>query len=1388
VSESRYISLDIGSVSIKAAVFDSSGNVVLLRNEHIGGDLPGRLKYLLSNLSDSYQSHKWSVAAVTGSEARSVSGVLGMQPVNEIAAAVAGGTWLIPEARSILSIGGIRACFIRLMEDSTAGGYILRDSFRSSRCSSGSGMFVEQEAGRLNISLDQLVNLALQSAHPPIISGRCTVFAKTDITHRHQNGASLSDIAGAICQMIARNIAGELIKKVAYDTPMVFIGGVALNQAVCSMLRQILGLDADTLIVAPDALYVNAIGAYRYYISNGSTLRLPLKEALETISAGYRRSRHSVTFLEPLQKKTPHNVRVYGPSGTAEGSGDYLLGIDVGSTNTKVVCLARSGLLLESCSIPTGGQPLEAIRESFRRMRVTASERLPGAVGVTGSGRKYIGDIIHADVVVNEITAHAESAMHFDTQTDTVIDIGGQDAKFIRIDNGHVTQFEMNKVCSAGTGSFLEETSALLGLDVRTDFPELALQAKAPLDLGDRCTVFMNSELTQRQNQGFPKSDIAAGLAYSVVNNYLTRVVRRHKIGSKVSVQGGVAGNRAVVAALEQVLNHAVTVHPHHEMAGAIGAAIIAGKETGSPSRFKGYALTENITLSHESFSCRKCGNGCSINYIQTDDNRRLYFGGICDRYDEGRVNGTVDRASALAVRRDLLKSHSHGGESDIAGDPLGIPLAMHFTELLPFWTTFFRTLGEKFVLSPSTSREMLRSGSDISPSSSCLPLKIAYGHCLYLHQLGVKRLFVPSLNNMSFNTRAERLSHICPAAQAWPYTTASLLPKDTTIIGPTVRMALPHTFRSDIREFGKSLGYSERAALNAFETALRAQTDSYRALHTAGTDIIRECNHTQAVIFSRPYTFSDYQVMSRLQPILSSLNVTAIPFDMLPTAPLYSHQLDGMYWYFGKRYLQAARSIKSLSHPTAIFISTYGCGTDTLLIHLLRDALGDIPFLELEIDQHCDFTGLRTRLEAFYHSMRKDRRVNVGQVRRRRASPLELKGRRILVPQMSEHAFVCASALSSFGYEAQVMPLTCSRAMSCGKSVVNEGECLPCSMLAGDMLNHLNDNGNQPTAFFMISGDGPCRLGQYTYLLRKILDEKGYEHIPIVDMSQDVSFYTRLDIVSSEFKKRFWSGSVAVDLLHARLRRLRPLTDDTEHIDRIYRQAVQDVSENISDDKRLIKQLRLSMTGFDRIKTCREEPAVTIAVIGENFVRCNPVANQQVINQLESLGAGVVLPHLTEWIFYTNWTARLHCLYDKNYTQYYKMHLVNLCQKLQSYRLHRAVKGRLSGLQEPSVRKIFALASDYIPPAFEGETIISVGRTVDYFRKGVDGIIQVAPFGCLAGTIYETLSQRLSDDLNGLPILNLQFDGRSDELRREELESFVTMARNWKKRRKGQR
>ena len=1386
MSRSRFISLDIGATSVKTAVFDHAGSVIFLCGHRIKGHLRECLKKSLNDVRDRYQSDQCFISALSGSGARSLADLLGVGTVNEVIAIYEGAIYLAPNAGSILSVGGIGVHVIRLSQDPATGSRIFKDSFHNSRCSSGSGILIDQEAARLNMSLDELIDCALKSERPPTIAGRCAVFAKTDIIHKHQSGVPLVDIAGAICQMVARNIAAVLTTGAVNDGPVVFVGGVAQNRAICRMLRSIMTLRDDALIVPPDGLFAGAIGAHRRVTKEGQKDLCHLDAALHKIDDLHDITTEPVQLLKPLpQRDRSHSFRM-NAIVKEQTNNEYVLGIDIGSTNTKVACVGRSGSVLESVSVPTCGQPLQAVKQAFSRMSLAKNDCRPMAVGVTGSGRKYIGDIIGADATVNEINAHAEAAIRFSPGVDTVIDIGGQDAKFISIKNGHVTNFEMNKVCSAGTGSFLEETAQLLGLDIRRDFSKEAFQSQAPLDLGNRCTVFMSAELIRRQNEGTAVPDIAAGLAYSVVNNYLSRVVGRQRVGTNVWFQGGVAGNLAVVAALEQLLDREIIVHPYHEIAGAVGVALIAGRSERTVSRFCGYDAVQTLTLKHGSFSCRYCGNYCSVNYLNSNDGRRLFSGGVCGRYDEdGHVSRANDSAPIMIYRR-LVESHSRVPERKITSTTIGLPRALHFSEQLPFWTTFLDEIGEQFVVSPPTTRDMLVNGSEISPSTSCLPLKIAYGHSLYLQKAGVQRLFVPSVRNISFATRDERLNHCCPAAQAWPYTTAALLSREMEIIAPTVRMGMPHIFKKDLIAFGQSLGHGAGETERAMATALEVQESLHRDLCKWGSELIEKLNDDDvcAVIFSRPYTFSDHQISTRLQAILTELGVMAVPYDLLTTAPQLSRDLDGMYWYYGKRYLQAAGAMKALRNPVGILLSLYGCGADSFLIHLLRDALGDIPLLELEVDQHCDFGGIRTRLEAFFYSLKRNGKVNAAPVRRRTASPLSLKGRHIYIPQMSEHAFVCCAALRSFGYEAEVMDLTCETAVRRGKQVVNGGECLPCTLLVGDMLSTLDKHGkeNSPPAFLIVSGDGPCRLGQYTYLLRKVLDEEGHHDVPIVDMSQDTSFYKRFDIVSSSFKKRFWEGSVAVDLLNSHYRRLRSCGNNQEALDMSYRREISNICNSICNSGALSRQLRHSFAALERFKSEVREPEVMLALIGENYVRCNPAANQRLINKLEEMKAAVHQPHLTEWIFYTNWTARLHCLYEKDYVLYLKLHLINLVQQLKSYQLCAAGREWSPRFKEPSVKTIFQLASSHVPSSFEGETIISVGRTVDYYLKGIDGIVHVSPFGCLVGTIYETLSQRLSEELGGLPILNLQFDGGRDEPRQEELEAFIIKTRSWKK------
>jgi predicted nucleotide-binding protein (sugar kinase/HSP70/actin superfamily) len=381
----------------------------------------------------------------------------------------------------------------------------------------------------------------------------------------------------------------------------------------------------------------------------------------------------------------------------------------------------------------------------------------------------------------------------------------------------------------------------------------------------------------------------------------------------------------------------------------------------------------------------------------------------------------------------------------------------------------------------------------------------------------------------------------------------------------------------------------------------------------------------------------------------------------------------------------------------------------------------------------------------------------------------------------MSEHAFAFSGAFRSCGVDARVLPLPDDDSLALGKAALGGDECLPCAFVLGDMLRRVKnpEENAPPPAFFMISGDGPCRLGQYPWLQRVILDEKGHGDVPIFNASQDQDFYEYFGAVPASFKKKAWEGTVAADLLFQKWRECRARARARGDADAVYEQAALDLERCFENRSGPIPVLDMAFDRFDGLPR-GGEPCVTIGVLGENYIRCNPVANGRLAETLEELGAEARFPALCEWVFYTNWTARLHCRYEKQHLQLLKLKAIDAAQRFAAWRIERFARKRLLDHGRPSLSRLFKLAARYVPNTFEGETIVGVGRTMDLHERGVGGVIHVAPFGCMVGGIVETLSERISDDLGGFPILNIQYDGGRSELTRSNLEGFVHRAMRW--------
>ncbi|HAK60172.1 MAG TPA: CoA activase, partial [Nitrospiraceae bacterium] len=581
------LGIDIGSITIKTALIDRDRRVLSETYTRIKGDPVNTLLDELKHLSMKFSEDRIGLAGITGSGGKQVADVMGARFVNEILAQARFAEQSHPDARTIIEMGGEDAKLISIARENGSAKVKIEDFSMNTACAAGTGSFLDQQASRLHLSIEEFSRAALESKAPPRVAGRCSVFAKSDMIHLQQIATPDYDIVAGLCFAMARNFKATVGKGKKFRAPLLFLGGVAANFGMRRAFQEVLKLaDGDMLI--PE--HFNTSGAI------GAALM-----AFEQPVAGiaYAGTRALKAHLQD-GKMTDFGVSpltlpggiLANPSSDAtpgaDGRIEAYLGVDVGSVSTNVVVIDRQMRVLSKRYLPTAGRPIEAVKQGLDEVGGEVGDRVKimGAC-TTGSGRYLTGDMIGADVVKNEITAQATAAAEIDNSVDTIFEIGGQDSKFISLRDGAVVDFEMNKACAAGTGSFLEEQAERLGIQIKKEFEGKAFDAASPCRLGERCTVFMESDLVHYMNKGAGVSELTAGLAYSIAYNYLNKVVAGKRVGDRIFFQGGVAANKAVVAAFETITGKPVTVPPHHEVTGAIGAAILAMKhQNGRPSAF----------------------------------------------------------------------------------------------------------------------------------------------------------------------------------------------------------------------------------------------------------------------------------------------------------------------------------------------------------------------------------------------------------------------------------------------------------------------------------------------------------------------------------------------------------------------------------------------------------------------------------------------------------------------------------------------------------------------------------------------------------------------------------------------------------------------------------
>ena len=1019
-----FVGLDLGAVTLKAALLGTDADasrvsslpdgsplwhpegiravlpdgrkigVAVLRPRRIRGRPLAAARAALEEILDALDGRPLAGIRTTGSGGGLVGGPLCLQTENEFKALATATEVLLPSVRTLFEIGGETSKMLLFEKDEASGDLSIVDFETNGDCAAGTGSFLDQQAGRLQYEIEDVGRIAGESERAAKIAGRCSVFAKSDMIHAQQKGYMPPEVLRGLCETVARNFRSAVAKGKDPIPPVAFVGGVAANAMVVSALRDCFHLDSDLLVPAHHASHA-AIGcAIR---EARAAEHAPLdRSALEKINveglAIPRATPLSMDRVVSLRDRVrPVEIPASGPPI------EVTIGIDIGSVSTNVVLLDAEGRVVREIYTRTQARPVQVVTAALAQLHKEVGGRVSvRAVGTTGSGRELIGELVGADTVNDEITAHKTGAAFIartmlGEEVNSIIEIGGQDAKYIRIEDGVVVDFAMNEACAAGTGSFLEERAEELGVCIKDEFAARALASARPVRLGERCTVFMERDVVAYQQRGAETDDLLAGLALSVATNYINRVVRGRKIDGTIFFQGGTAYNDAVAAAFTQILGREVIVPPYNGVVGAVGAALLAWEKArilDAGTRFRGWNIGD-VDYEIREFTCRACENLCDMQEFRVEG-EKTYWGDSCgDRYRRrAKVEFRPVIEDLLQMRRRwLLEEYdpSGTGRRGIAA----VPQALYFHDRFPFFNRLLRELGFGVRIGPETNRSIAREGVETAVAEPCFPVQVAHGHvkaALAIEEADF--VFLPNMVNAeAADVRVQ--SFFCPWGTTLPFVVRAaeaFAPQADRIVHPLIRLRGGH--EALVEPLRRSLGrWGVRAreipgAVAAAEESLSRFRSRIRAAGEEALARLRETGEPAVLLIGRPYNLYDSIVNLDIPRKLRTLyGVNVLPLEFLAADDTDIEAVNAnMFWSYGRKILATCREAARHRDLHVIYITNFKCGPDSYIKHFVRDAHGR-AFLTLQFDGHANDAGMLTRVEAYLDSQ--------GVLRRWTARPL---------------------------------------------------------------------------------------------------------------------------------------------------------------------------------------------------------------------------------------------------------------------------------------------------------------------------------------------------------------------------------------------------------------
>lgn len=1327
------LGIDIGYSSIKVTLLDDGNKVkhaqYLLHKGRVKETLKKSLKDLLAN----YNSKDIRFGAVTGSGSEFLNKIEKVKFVNEVAAIVEGSTNANGNIRSIIEIGGQSAKYISEFSESDKSRIQIS---MNSNCSAGTGSFLEEQMSRLNLSLEDYSVYANRAKSIPRIAGRCSVFAKTDITHHQQEGVSVEDILLGLAYALIKNYKGAVIKRLPIEKPILFVGGVAHNQGIITALKDVLNLDENELIIPEYFGNIAATGTA--IIAKKDNIKINLSKFLndlEELKENYGDNDDGTPLPELISFGQNDSLDKHLCKSIEDhnSSIDCYLGVDIGSTSSNLVLMNENNEVISYKYLKTLGNPVEAVRIGLRELKEELGNKVNIiGVGATGSGRYMIGDLIGADVIKDEITSQAKAAVTIDSSIDTVFEIGGQDSKYISLENGIVTDFQMNKICAAGTGSFIEEQAKKFNIPIN-DFGNIALNSNAPINLGERCTVFIETSIAANLSRGAELKDIASGLCYSIVKNYLNRVVGQKKIANKIFFQGGLAYNQGIINAFRVLTGKDIYIPPFFSVTGAYGAALLAKEEMAcEKTLFKGFNIETKAQFIEKQIKAKS----------KTANKRKF--------------NETVQK----------LIFQEYSGLIDDQKETVGIPRALFTYGIFPMFNAFFKELGFNVLLSDPSNEETIKLSQEYSLDETCYPIKLVNGHVAELLKKKVDYIFFPDLYTVEHPNSHSRQNYGCAYMQlAFKVVnqTLELDKKGIKLLAPTMAFNLGQEFMlKSFSDLGQQLGKSPEQTKNALQKGMLAFKRFENRLKKNGQEVVKKLkpNKKAFVIISKIYGVADPVLNMGIPDKLMNMGYPVLSFYDLPEGDI-SKEHPNMFWPFGQHILEAAQVVKQHPNLYPIFLTHHSCGPDTVFTHYFREIMDGKPYLNVEVDEHSSGVGVITRVEAFVNSLNKMHPEKTADmesylsriVHKEAAIKIDLNeledGTALYLPYMYPYAEIFKEILIRKGINAKVLPVTSRSSVDIGRKYTMTNEYFSLAASLGDVLKELYEleNNKNKTAFFIPQSEGAEVDGQYNRLLRTILDNEGFKDVDIFSpFIEDLLYKNEADV------QAIYLGLLAGDIIRTADKKSR-----TWHLGKVLA---------------LIKSNRLEINNletiareiYEELKTLKNKKR--IFVIGEPMVLFNDFLNNFTFSKIEDKAHRVIYSSFSEsmWLMWRDFVEQNES--EKTHTSRqrldkFKNYITTISECLLDESPFEKNLDRLISIADGTIGYYAGANGRYRESKLSGDL------------QDVDGIITAASMYENTGIVLNILHKEFENG-NTKPILNLTFDGNKNENDETKIESFM--------------